>query len=268
MSSKILLFDTDGTIDPNNLTRKHSVKRINFQPIEDKVAKQVTTYKAANTVHKSIRDNEADFKLSFYGSGDFHHFTLFMLQQYKDPFYLVMFDHHYDVGSFRWKHDNFIEYHFGSWLYSAIQLKTCLGVILVGPPEHWLTSRLQHIPYLKDNFNLHVIGKKESDKVVKYTDLLSNIDENANVYVTIDKDVLSEKELVTDWDAGTLKIKELFQMLGLLTNKVKDRLIGVDICGDPRHRDLYERDELKEIYRNHLIFNQRIIKFFSSYLGE
>jgi len=266
MSSKILLFDTDGTIDAKSLTRKHSIKRINFQPIEQEVAKQITTYKAANTIHKAIYDNEADFKLSFYGSGDFHHFTLFMLQHYKDPFYLVMFDHHYDVGSFRWKHKNFIEYHFGSWLYTAIQMKTCLGVILVGPPENWLTSRLQHIPYLKKNFNLNVIGKKENNKLFKYSKLLEDIPKDANVYLTIDKDVLSEDELVTDWDAGTLKIKEMFEMLQLLTNSVGDRLIGVDVCGDPRHRDLYEQEELIPIYRDHRLFNQRIIKFFSNYL--
>ena len=161
-----------------------------------------------------------------------------------------------------------IEYHFGSWLYTAIQMKTCLGVILVGPPEHWLTSRLQHIPYLKNNFNLKVIGKKEDNKIDLYKQFLNEMPEDCNVYVTIDKDVLAEDELVTDWDAGTLTIKEMLEMLKLLVNKVDKRLIGVDVCGDPRHSDLYEGHELRTIYRDHLIFNQRIIKFFSNYLGE
>jgi len=268
MSSKLLLFDTDGTINPKTLSRKHTVKRIDFRPIEKEVAKQVKTYKAANTIHKAIYDNEADFKLSFYGSGDFHHFTLFMLQHYKDPFYLVMFDHHYDVGSFRWRHKNFIEYHFGSWLYTAIQMKTCLGVLLVGPPEHWLTSRFQHIPYLKKNFNLNVIGEKEENKLELYADKLNDIPKDCNIYITIDKDALTEEDLVTDWDPGSLTSKELFSMIQLLKDSFKERIVGADVCGDPRHRDLYEDQELREMYRDHLIFNQRIIKFFSNYLGE
>ena len=268
MNSKLLLFDTDGTIKPNTLSRKYSVKRIDFKPIEDKVAKQVKTYKVANTIHKAIYDNEADFKLSFYGSGDFHHFTLFMLQHYKDPFYLVMFDHHYDVGSFRWRHKDHIEYHFGSWLYTAIQMKTCLGVLLVGPPEHWLTSRLQHIPYLKNNFNLKVIGEKVTNKLDLYNSLVDEIPKDCNIYITIDKDVLTEDDLITDWDAGSLTIKELFKMLQVLTDKCTDRIVGVDICGDPRRQDFLEEHELRKIYRDHLVFNQRIIKFFSNYLGE
>ena len=79
-----------------------------------------------------------------------------------------MFDHHYDVGSFRWKHEKHIEYHFGSWLYSAIQMETCLGVLLVGPPEHWLTSRFQHIPYLKKNFDLSSSVALDLDLSLKF----------------------------------------------------------------------------------------------------
>ena len=79
---------------------------------------------------------------------------------------------------------------------------------------------------------------------------------------------MTEDDLITDWDAGSLTIKEMFKMLQVLTDKCTDRIVGVDVCGDPRRQDFLEDHELREIYRDHLIFNQRIIKFFSNYLGE
>ena len=155
--NKILLYNTDGTINPNKLSRKHTVRSINFRDIQDTVQKDITDIKTIKTIYNTIRENYSEFMLSFYGSGDFHHLTLFNLQylaaKKNKKFYLVMFDHHYDVGSMRLRHAPTIEYNFGSWMYSALYMPECLGVILVGPPEGWLWSRFQHIPYLKKKFN-------------------------------------------------------------------------------------------------------------------
>jgi len=269
--SKILLFDTDGTINSSTLSRKHTVHRINFRPIESIVQKDIRDNKAITTIYNSIRTNYSDFMMSFYGSGDFHHFTLFMLKYLAvkgKKFYLVMFDHHYDVGSFRLKHGNQMEYNFGSWMYSALHMPECQGVVLVGPPEGWLWSRFQHVPYLKKNFNLHVVGEFEEDKIKKYQDYLDLIPDDCDIYLTVDKDALLEEELVTDWDPGSLTVNELFTMTQILIDKFKKRIIGADVCGDPRHVVWYKNHELRDIRRDHLLFNQRFIKLFNEFLGD
>ena len=269
--SKILLFDTDGTINPSKLSRKHTIHRINFRTIEDIVQKDIRDDKAVTTIYNAIRTNYSDFMLSFFGSGDFHHFTLFMLKYLSvkgKKFYLVMFDHHYDVGSFRLKHGDQMEYNFGSWMYSALHMPACQGVILVGPPEGWLWSKFQHVPYLKKNFNLHVVGEFAENKEKLFKEYLDKVPEDCDVYLTVDKDVLKAEELETDWDPGSLTLNELYSMVQLVIDKFDKRLLGADVCGDPRHVVWYKQNELRDIRRDHLLFNQRFIKLFNNYLGD
>ena len=60
--------------------------------------------------------------------------------------------------------------------------------------------------------------------------MLANAIIRTPIYISIDKDVLSPKFAVTNWDQGSLslkKIKELFQIIA-----TKQEIIGIDICGE------------------------------------
>lgn len=51
-----------------------------------------------------------------------------------------------------------------------------------------------------------------------------------NVYISIDKDVLSEDDAVTNWDQGNMRLE---QLLELIEHIAMDRNIcGIDICGE------------------------------------
>ena len=43
--------------------------------------------------------NPDEFNLSFFGSGDYHYLTLCILELKRNPFYLIMFDNHWDLGN-------------------------------------------------------------------------------------------------------------------------------------------------------------------------
>jgi hypothetical protein len=51
-----------------------------------------------------------------------------------------------------------------------------------------------------------------------------------NVYFSIDKDAMIQRDAVTDWDQGRLSLKEVIDLVSTISHNV--RVVGVDICGD------------------------------------
>tara|TARA_Y100000310_G_scaffold112693_1_gene111190 strand:+ start:16903 stop:17748 length:846 start_codon:yes stop_codon:yes gene_type:complete len=277
---QILVFNTDKTteqmhkgLQQEQFSLHCPVKRIDF--IDNKVRENIQeedvelTPRTIKTMLKIVKDNVKDFTMAFFGSGDFHHLTLFMLQERKRDFFLIMFDHHYDVGSFRSKHGPCFDYDCCSWMYSALWLPKCKGVILVGPNKHgFILRKVQSIKYLKKNLNLHVVEKDDKNQLDTYVKYLDTIPKDCDIYVTIDKDVLTEKDLLTDFDGGSLTVQDMFTMLSVLIKKFGKRIVSADVCGDPRHTEDYKQTKLKDVRTKHLLFNQGIIKLFNNYLWE
>ena len=269
--SKILVFNTDGTVNPSQLATKYPVKRIDFLDANIRkniiVEDSVLTSISKNYIHRLIYENKDKFSLSYFGSGDFHHFTLFMLQHLRKPFYLVMFDNHYDVGSFKFKHKPNLDFDMGSWMYSALWFKFCKGVLLVGPEnDGWILRKMQSIQYLKKNFNLNVVEEDDPFSLSTYVEYVRQIPDNCDIYITIDKDVLGEGEVETDWGNGSLSINTMLIMLEMLINQFKQRIIGVDVCGDPRNVEGYSKQRVDKIRTKDLDLNKDIITLFDNYL--
>ncbi|MDA8229846.1 MAG: hypothetical protein M0006_00750 [Magnetospirillum sp.] len=66
---------------------------------------------------------------------------------------------------------------------------------------------------------------------------LANRLPTANVYVTIDKDVLHPGEAVTNWNQGEMRIDHIADCLSALARR--RRIVGLDVCGEfspPRFR--------------------------------
>ena len=71
---------------------------------------------------------------------------------------------------------------------------------------------------------------------VSYVRRLPNWREDASdVYISIDKDVLSREYARTDWDQGSMTLDELFASIKDIS--LKHKIIGVDICGEPKNSD-------------------------------
>ena len=85
------------------------------------------------------------------------------------------------------------------------------------------------------------------------------------VYLSIDKDVISRDELVTNWDQGQLSIENILQFVRALVITEKKcfgrDMLAVDICGEcaPDQEDC---DLGKAISQNDS-FNAEIIKLLS-----
>ncbi|MCR4860093.1 MAG: hypothetical protein K5910_05460 [Bacteroidales bacterium] len=127
------------------------------------------------------------------GTGDYHYQTLFWLERIREPYVLVLFDHHPDDqdGAFG---EELLSC--GGWVSHARRLPLQAGDV-------WIRSEadfpaLSAIPALP-------------------------------VYLSLDLDVLSPDWARTDWDQGEMSLPQMCAALRELC--ATHRVIGVDLCG-------------------------------------
>jgi arginase family enzyme len=189
--------------------------------------------------------------ITLIGSGNYHYVSFLLLTEIKVPFTLVLFDHHTDMMESPSK--SIISC--GSWVLHALEYLPLLQkVIIIGVEQKWESF----VP----------VRYKEKVTVVSheriYHDphtikcIVSMIKTNA-VYLSIDKDVLNETEVKTDWDQGNMTLKQLDELIFYIASK--KRIIGEDICGEyPRTAVEYYKPELKRAIKKNEQANRHILK--------
>ena len=142
--------------------------------------------------------------IHFLDSGNYHYVTKIMTDRIKEPFSLVVFDHHTDMQK------PMIEglTSCGDWAGKVIKDNPYIcQLILVGPEK-------------KD---INAIGLR-SNKLITYSaqeiraeameSKTNQIDLSVPVYISIDKDVLDESISETNWSQGHMKLGTLSICLG------------------------------------------------------
>ena len=144
--------------------------------------------------------------------------------------------------------------------------KPALGNIL--SCGSWVINSLETNRYLK-NVILIGLGKKEKQLIdSQYKENVICIDkdsaymwddnkykfENNPIYISIDKDVLSEKVVDTNWNQGEMNLNELETILHNII--IRENVIGIDICGECS----YTLDKLNSIKSND-IANSELLRF-------
>ena len=171
----------------------------------------------------------------FIDSGNYHYITKFWTDKIKRPFRLILFDHHTDM-----------------------QAPQIPGLLTCGS---WVREMLLHNHYLKEVVILGTptgaerkvpprLGRRvifdDEDLIHRHVPVHPADEGRFPVYVSIDKDVLSRRDAVTNWDQGTVSLDEL----GVLLRYILDHedVIGMDICGeyDLGHSLVEERIAAKE----------------------
>lgn len=177
------------------------------------------------------RLQQARHRVTFIGSGNYHYVTLLFLRRVKVPFTLILIDNHTDLDPLL--SDSLVSC--GSWVTLALRTLPLLKrVILVGTADHYAAeiplgvrdrvavfsqTQLRRRPWLK-----HAIARATPTQAV---------------YISIDKDVLHDTEVFTNWDQGNLTLTELLAILYSLRRAKK--VWGMDVCGE------YESDPLKAL---------------------
>ncbi len=208
------------------------------------------------------RQLDPNFKnaITFLGSGDFHHISALLVEQFTQPVTVIVFDFHPDWDILPPKLG------YGSWITYILNRPNVKKVILLGVSSEDISTfsiqtgnlkaldndRIEIYPYthpptliaLKQLPNKSLSVRMEQKYFCKkihwhqlkdvhladfFKDLLTRI-ETKEVYISVDKDCLKSQYALTNWEEGCMNLDDVLLLLGLI-NKHLD-IIGLDIIGD------------------------------------
>lgn len=253
---RVLNFD-QSVIKQKNLLAKYSNEVVDLTSLGPRVRYWMGS-KAMAQLDDRIAGSAKDI-VTFLGSGDFHHVSERLINQFEEPLSVIAFDHHPD-WSILPAHLNC-----GSWVSQVIRKKNVLKAVLIGnasvdlsdfsiqtgnldslkndlveiyPYEHAPTKVfLKKIPpnhsvrVEKGTFasRLHWTELRNQDLASFFKGVLARLP-SRKVYVSIDKDCLKNDFAITNWEEGKLSLEELLLMLQLIKENME--IVGVDVTGD------------------------------------
>ena len=145
----------------------------------------------------------------------------------------------------------------GGWIREALETNENLKhVILVGSPETAMeeTKRelledgeelIRKVTWISEEEFLQNVEKPDGIKKLcgqcKENDLGADEKDPLPLYISIDKDILSESEGKTNWDQGNVASNQVLHFIDAYMQQTPDKtLIGVDVCGEDPEADSEE----------------------------
>ncbi len=221
-------------------------------------AKQQALNNFREALVKQLTSKKAESRLTFMGSGDFHHITTFLLASALDnqsgPITIVHFDNHPDWVKF----ENGM--HCGSWINRALEHPQIEKIITLGVCSHDLRrpeskganltllsqGLLELYPYdhapsrVKRDYSSGASFEQKNGalrwKTIRsigeqnFIDHLLSRIKTKSVYLTVDKDVLAREDAITNWDQGCMRMPYLLSLVKEIGNR--HSIIGADVTGD------------------------------------
>lgn len=163
--------------------------------------------------------------IHFLDSGNYHYMSRLWLEKLSEPFALLMLDHHTDMQPPAF--GGILSC--GGWLEDSLaSLSNLRRVWLAGPPSADLSMAAG--TYQE---KIETLSQEEMEEEGAFENFISQIPPDLPLYISIDKDVLSEKEVACNWSQGSLSLREMKRGLEILYKKQGISVIGMDICGEP-----------------------------------
>lgn len=199
------------------------LERYSHDNIDLRNMKQVNLYCEETSLKEleTVVHNRSKKGITFIGSGNYHYVSYLLVKEILEPFTLILFDHHPDLGN---KEDKSLLLSCGSWVsYALKNLPLLQQVVIIGPTSSSLiSSKSSKHPRV-------VILPYDGSSSYSMSSILSFIP-TQKIYISIDKDVLNTAEAVTNWDQGEMEMNTLTNYLEYLMNH--KQVIGIDICGE------------------------------------
>jgi arginase family enzyme len=240
---KAVILNTDNSVTRQDLNHDFEMEVIDLVDIRTNL-QFYADRRGQRTFIDRVTGRKAGPVLHLFGSGDFHHLTLMVLEQVASPFLLVVFDNHADCSPLGPK------YHCGNWLYHVSKLPHCGKILHLGATERpgILSRALGTRPLLKKKKLIQLPGSVLSDPdcVDTFIEALScHNPDRLPVYVSVDKDVLNEEESPGDWDNGVMS---MFPMSAMLDHIIRSYPVaGADITGERGGSFYYRYKPVKNI---------------------
>ena len=255
-SIRILNFD-DSLIEQNNLIKKFSPEVVDLKRIgpAGRLWLSAGTAREVRNVLVPAKKNS----ITFTGSGDFHHISYLLIEQFRVPLTLIVFDAHPDWDILPPKLGC------GSWVTKALGLENIRKVILLGASSSDMGSaalhtgnlgalsenRVEIYPYackpahvilrrVPENISIKTVHhglwntiawqQLKDEKIEHFFSRLLPGIKTRDVYVSIDKDCLKSSYALTNWEEGRFELDELMLFLRLINKHLN--IVGLDITGE------------------------------------
>lgn len=182
---------------------------------------------------------QKDDSLQFWGNGNYHYMSYLALQKVQFDFSLLVFDHHPDMQP------SFFEelLSCGCWIKHALEkLEHLKQVVVLGVKKELLEELAQTEGFLflgKDEYSYRYEKNGKSILCIEESFFVDNLWESFDlcgklfdipVYVSVDKDVLSEKDCITNWDSGSMRFDTMMQLLEQVSQS--HSIFAMDVCGE------------------------------------
>lgn len=175
--------------------------------------------------------------IRFWGSGNYHYISYLTTSLIRESYTLVMIDHHPDLRAPAF--GDLLSC--GGWVREVfLKQPLCKKIVLIDVAEDLfreeyeaLLNEWEGLPgkdgMLPPGERICLYSVKEAG-----TDLHDDLDrllpQGIPVFLSVDLDVLSEEEVVTNWDQGEMSLQTLLHLLRTVCRRRP--VIGMDICGD------------------------------------
>lgn len=170
----------------------------------------------------------------FIDSGNYHYMSLFFMRKITVPYTLLLLDNHPDTKPAAFGGITSC----GGWVREASESFSNLECIIMAGVDETLLEEESPLP-----------EKAVSASLSEVPSLLKTI--NTPLYISLDKDIMSEEYARTDWSQGPYSLDEIINVLKAAfdTNKV----IGFDICGEKKEDPTAEDIHINEITNKELL---------------
>lgn len=201
MKENVLVFDCSGVYEAQGFLSFLDEKKVPVRRLDLTETEGICCYCSEDSKEGILARLEGRLPLlRWLDSGDYHYLTHLLALQEKEPFHLVLLDHHPD------NQDPAFEgvLSCGSWVKDMSAKNPMLrSVLTIGPegcpeavPDAWIAER-----------------------------------RGERVYISLDKDIMAPCHARTDWSQGTHTLSQVEHILeGLLDGRM--RLAAIDICGE------------------------------------
>lgn len=247
----ICVFDFDGSVSKQAGLMEQYRERIKLVDLKRHL--HAARLWASPRKFESIRSEAFASRrpfFSFLGSGDYHHFSLALIAEHREPLSVVLFDNHPD-----WMRPPH-RYHCGTWVHALARLPQVQRVVIVGlesgdiagkqfangDVESYASGKIVLLPFRAVEAMIPGKGLVNLSSQLR-TDLQSGIAEilaavaTEQVYISVDKDCLRSEDACTNWEQGTLPLAVVLQCIEAIRSR--HRVVGADTVGDysvPRFR--------------------------------
>ena len=233
MQQMITVLDFDDLYDKEEFYKSAPYQRIGLTEVQGTNGYCEDT--AAETIRERIRAGKPSH-IYFLGSGNYHYVSFLLQKEMCRDFTLVLFDYHTDLQK-----PLFPELlSCGCWVRRAMdEMEHLKKVILIGTSAAYLRE-------VEPRYRNHMAAVPEEEAVSPDFDWKTWLQREirTDVYLSLDKDVLSLSELSTNWDQGSMTTGQVCRICTMIA---QDRnILGADICGEYQGGLLSGRREIMQ----------------------